>query len=1322
MSGQAILRLVLLVVLGGVVVGVGFLVVRERDPLVPYRDAAQAYAELRKGGAGDYDAALLQISESQKRLGGTHPLDPDAVRKLTGDLLLLKSRLLRDRAYAKATADGNPLPETIDSVTGERYRSILAIPDVASRDEAANCLMAAALQFPTDNPDVPLDALRLALMLQPIRWDAVDKLSRMILETKPDDPRAHYLLAKFHFEQPDERGNPLTPMKRSRRRIHEAADHLVAIKADADFPRWRVEHLRSAVHFWHVKYGSSQEQNDHLAALERSLLDVDIGVLVRLRDREGFESLTSWDRDAIVGLLKMSPDVALERVRRRIVEYTDLPKRPDFAPLGHAWREMIAFCDAAATRPDSLFTPDILLDALLPAMVDGQSIVATELAADWDAALDVARRLLAADLSTDRADPTRSAQFAEILAYQASIDGRRNVAAEKLSARLDEAKTWIDRGLTIGRRRQLGGDAMAPAHLAAANVGVLRGEPRNAIAGHLAALMATGQPKARATALLLDGCLDERDGRLLRGKDKVEQAVRVVGGDEEVRGNATLANMYLELGSPDDALVNLAHLDKAYERMPELSLQEADWLERTIGVPQRLAALTVLASVDQARRRAEAFFARNPNVKSLPPDVIRVDEERARKRLTAELKSQKSTSAFLALSAWIEHLAATGRGIEADDEWRTLRGTQPDRVELLQLKIALVEEAWKEGGDLTRRQSLVDGIDQLFAEFLTAHPTSAAAQLQRAVWLARTRRGDEAAAAALGVESSSTSPRTRQVARAIRFFLPDLHVGIDSARRAPALARALYDLARTSPDSFSEVRAVFARHQTIGLDRIVAAAGLFDAGQFAAATDAFAGCLDFADVKPLAEIGFLRSAIALAESDTDAALAKVEAIQHEFSRESICWLALAEVFLRAGNVGDPTDVWLQRHTMGAALHAWDLAVAESRSPSRIALTHADYWFRAHRGDIALTQARKALRTDRNDPAVLTATIGMLLEQPSAESKAELRELLDDLRRVAPQYLSTQRLLGRAAELARQWDEAIRIYEGIAARASKDRSTYARLVELHRNHGSPAEAARWARKWRSELPNDPRAVAAAIAATLHPRPTPESLAAAKEMADALLAAVGNPPSDAARAAIDVELARGFRLGGAIDEAERRLIPHASTQLAAAEMLAGIAAEKRDWIRAEELLQSIVRQSPRNMEAVNALARLVAVEKRDPARARTIVRASLGTPPQSLLPRTTVPDDLLSTMGTIYDALADPSLAREMLQFYTAAAGRFPNDPRVDLYSGLGYELLGDISRARELYDRAIQRAGEGTLPESRRIEVLRDAARFRDRVAAKAAAK
>lgn len=1363
MSGKAKFRLSLMFALALVCGYVGWLFFRERDPIVPLETAERTYQDglklekLKdfKNAAEKYDQANVLLEHSLKRLNGPHGLDKEKLEEVSGKVLYMKSLALRDKYYAAAAAAGKPLAEAKDSVTNQNFRTVLNIPDSKDREEATGCIRGAATLFLAKEYDVQLEALRLELMSTPIAWDQVEKLSRAILEIKPSDNRAKFMLAKFEFEQP-EPGKlvPSAPERRSPERIRVAKRLVEEVKTDSTFPVWRTEFLNAQIHFWLMNRARDKrapEFQSELATLDMLLLDEVVGAVPRIRRGEGMERLGAWDIDSVLMLHSLAADIAVETIRKKNL--------PDYSILAKVFRDTLAFCEKKLDGSDGNFSRPMLINVLLNVMSKSQSFLASQNEKEWLAGVELLRPLLREEFKSDRCDPYRVAQFAEILMREAQLRKSRGVRESEWVQLPIEAKKWLDDGLQFGKDHNLTNYQMAPFNMLAANILFFNTDKRENLEPFIRALELTKRhPQAEALALVLDGACDEREGRLEKARWKLTRALKIAGGEEEVRANASLANIYMAMGMPDHALVSLNQLAGVYDRFKDLSDLEKQWITQFLRQPRDYYALTAIANLESARKDIDAFYQKNPKARSFPAEIVKEREDRVKNLLQHELP-RVTSQGFMTRISFVNYLTATRRRQLAENAWLELFNSEwKDRVELLTLKVGLMQvEAFEafEAGNSNKGNEVLGSIDSIIEGFIQVHPTNESAKLYYALWLAQTKRNPQAREYLKKIaDTTKLSPEFKRVLAAVTLSHNSSNSPMRLVKhmpRDPQIDHILFDIGRNIDTQVEQVRTELTRHESVGIGRVMLAEELYAKDDYYASAEAFAGTLDFTRIKAMAQHGVIRSMFALAAQDSDKALALNMKLLNEFPREPALHLTYAYVFLVRDEIGNPTDNWeVHGRKMGSALNVWAQHMKDEAADNdaMIALTKAEFWFRANRMDVARELTQKALSHDARNPNVLVACINMILDDPAQERDPNLRGYIEKLKAIAadsgPERALTNFLSGRAEEFEGQWPRAIAIYEETLKTFNRDRNAFMRLVNLLDMSGDYAKALKWAQAWRTELPNDLNAVSAQVRLLCRlNQGEPARLICTGFLADAVARAnalaveqINGPDAakvnatrekavESARCQAELELANAFFLGGDLAEAEKRIMQLPPTYLntpITQEILGEVYVKQKQWAKAEAVFTTLVQNDRSNLVAVNNLAYLLAEHAKQPSKARDIILRTLkgngATTSRRSADRFT--PEFLATIGTVYMRLDSAEYGKEMMEFFKSAEERYPNDPRIKLTMGYAHELAGDLGRAGISYDSAVSKLASRAdrMPQSQREALIREIDAARQRLAMK----
>src|SRR5262249_12790016 len=299
-----------------------------------------------------------------------------------------KSQAMRDRAYAQSAADGKPLPALVDSISGEVFQNVAAIPEFDKRREAGECLLQAAYILKT--PEILKDALRLQLLRAvstPSEWDNLYKVAEALAKADPKYAQAHFLLAKADFEQPTRTG-PTPWERRLRSRVLAAQKHMAGVDQDPSFPIWRTLHLKAQIEQWltedYARAGKRTEEQAARKVWHALVLDDKSGALARARQREGFDRLGAWDIEGIWGLQGMAIDLLVYEGR----------KEPEGgrAKLLKGLNEVLEFCQKAPQTPQ--LSAGKATEVAVRAAFRAQPALATADAQDWSEVLNTLHGLM----------------------------------------------------------------------------------------------------------------------------------------------------------------------------------------------------------------------------------------------------------------------------------------------------------------------------------------------------------------------------------------------------------------------------------------------------------------------------------------------------------------------------------------------------------------------------------------------------------------------------------------------------------------------------------------------------------------------------------------------------------------------------------------------------------------------------------------------------------------------------------------------------------------------------------------------------------------
>jgi tetratricopeptide (TPR) repeat protein len=502
--------------------------------------------------AGEGAAADVLLVEANRLAGkaleaiGTERQGAEDRTRQEGRAFWLRARALRDLSFAKGIADGKPLPEARDNITGEPFRSPFAIRDDRLRDEVLDCLRKSGQRL-TDGADVQKENLRTEAMYPTPDWDRVEKLARQVLQLDPKDTRSLYLLAHIEFEQPDA-ANPTPLARRDRERILRAREHVRMLKETDNYPLWRTLLLEAEIAQWlrndAALHGEADRQRAEEEALRNLLLAPGSGVVARAKPGEGREQLSSWDVQALLGLHLMALDVAAKNDN----------ERKDAAKVRELLEDTLALCRQLA-RSNASWTGPCTRAAALAVMETLPTLkgeAEPQRKKSRETVLELAR------LARDQKEsyPGLYEALADLLSREAAAEGQRGNKERRDELR-KECVRWIDEGLRLGAKAHVAPARLVPLHAMAAEMRAEGGGKPEEIAVHLGALKEAGTPRALALAALLEAAAAERAGRLDQARKLLEQMLDSPERDLVARAHRMLGNIYLVLGQPDKALLSL---------------------------------------------------------------------------------------------------------------------------------------------------------------------------------------------------------------------------------------------------------------------------------------------------------------------------------------------------------------------------------------------------------------------------------------------------------------------------------------------------------------------------------------------------------------------------------------------------------------------------------------------------------------------------------------------------------------------------------------------------------------------------------------------
>jgi tetratricopeptide (TPR) repeat protein len=1305
------------------------------------RGAAAWQAGDNGSAAARFDEANLKANKAidtvDKELQDPKNQDGDTLAHLNGlkgQACWVKARAIRDLYFVKAVMEGKPLVESVDSLTGEKFRSVLPIPDREARREAYGCLREAALRL-TDDREVQKDALRTEVQMPVLNWDTVEKLARQNLKLNAQDLWATYLLARFEFEQPaaDPRtgmAGPTPSNKRSRDRMLQAREYIQRLKEIENYPLWRTLHLEAQIAEWlrddaaaHAK-STRQEQED--ATLRTLLLAPKTGALARANAGEGMEHLYLWDVQGVLGLHAMALDVAVVDSRK--------PKGTTEKVAG-LLRTTLDLCRQLADK-NPANAADCASIAVL-AMTKAQPALLGDPPSDWNKDFDLVQELTAKAREQKVARTELYEGVIGLFAREAFLEGKRG--NKERHAKLSEmASKWIEAGLQTGADAKMTPLQLVELNMLAAETKVIAGEKREKIAPHLEALREAKTPRALALAALLKATLAEREGQIDEARKLLEQVLACNEPDLVLRAHMILGPAFLTLSQPDKALISLQEVANAYKAFDQLSTQEKTWATEFIHSPQDLDLLLVAANAGSAlklRRMAQGMPG-----KPVPANQLRHFEV-----TIANLRrgfAKESPQDFQARQIMIGYYLATQRQAEAEKELDELTTYFPHSAAVLRSTVSVVMASRDAAGKPRNADELLKIADRRIEQFIKDHPSDLDGRFFLVEWLTRTGRAD-AALAYLQAPTNFSDTQNERYRRVLAATLMSVGDRAGSSRILQHLPHdpvtdAMLIQTASGADRDQLLQQALSKHENNGLLFVSQGVVAFEKRDFTGAAEAFRKASDFTRFKPMADRGLQESLFALAQTDPAKARSMVLRMIKQSPEEPLLLLAAAYASLMLDNIGKPDGSADPSRDMASALNAWEKLVIQDQPPMKVAapLTKAVYWSLASRQDLALAEVTRALTFDPKSEAALRDAIALSFDVDDPSLYPQIQKYLDALKRAQPDDPDVLLWQAQLYERTDRAVEAAQLYEALLRKDAKRSPIYARLVALLDSKGDKAAESEWVRRWRKELPDDVTAWQADVRLLAEAK----QFAEARKLVDTFieeqiarevkrLSAIKPPPgtdvkelqknleANKERARVDLQLGAVFALlqAKAYSEAEAWLKPildKRPNEEAAMVFLGEAYIGQSAWDKARAVYEKLHALDKNHITAANNLAWLLAKHANKAPEALAIVQEMRkGRFSQKPITGDRIQPNILDTLGLVYTKMNQGASYTEMRETFEAARERHPRDPRMYLYLAHAYAGLLETDKADRLYTIAINLArgdGRKILPAQKCKEVIDEA--------------
>jgi hypothetical protein len=632
--GRIAVLLVLLVVLVGGVGGYFYFFHKRAERTLTagtkaYDEGVKALdAKEGEQAVARFDVAILQaqkvLDEMEKEQNSSGAATPEKAERrvlLSGLGYWLKARALRDRAYAQGLVDNKPVREVDDTTSGEKFRSVLRIPDAEDRGEAVECLIQAADRL-NGMKDVQQQALRTATMLS--NWVLIDRYARAMLDLDDMDTRANMQLALFDYEQPriDASGNQVggtsPPEKRSARRMLEARTHLEDARKTKNYKFWRGADLDAKITSWLLDYYVRSHEPAKALVEEKRLRDLVARATEQAKQEKDLTRMAIFDVEGMLGLHMHGVEDAAR---------TALKVGGDTGPLRKQLDGILTLCEkvvgGGAKAP---FVKEATTTAL-KALAMSRPALLNLPPEEWKPRMD--RGLTLADKARGLkvADPKLYVSLVNLLDREAAIAGKRGGLARQHELG-KQAGQWITDGLRICKEAGYKDEQLAELNILAAMRNSRKGAKLEDLAPYLDPLRKLKTDNALAVVSFIEGVNAERPGR-------IDQASRLFIGAEKKGFNPLavdmpLSNIHLSLGQPEQALARLCRVAKRYEKFEKLSDSERAWALEFIRSPADLQVLLVAANLATAQKNVREFATQSPGT-PIPSSLIEPYEKMAAK-------------------------------------------------------------------------------------------------------------------------------------------------------------------------------------------------------------------------------------------------------------------------------------------------------------------------------------------------------------------------------------------------------------------------------------------------------------------------------------------------------------------------------------------------------------------------------------------------------------------------------------------------------------------------------------------------------------------
>jgi predicted Zn-dependent protease len=1303
------------------------------------------YASNPQESAIRYDEANLSTDKALKLLEQDEKkgMPKEELERLRGQMYWLKARALRDRAYAKAKAEGKEkeLIESLDTTTNEKYRNYFHIPDRKEQVEALSALRAAADLLPNE-PELNKEITRVEISINPVNWKSAEPILRNTIRLNSDIDkqkprelsRAHYFLAKYYFEQPTESLGwyPTPPDKREHGKITEAKTHLEAAKKYGA-PYWRTAHLEADILGWELMDAKKGKNKSNIESTTKALetaLFAKEGILDRASKKEQYTALSELDVRGIFGVHNIAMWYATQGVTGSAAD-----------KAGKAEQVIQSLLTASNYLGESPLAEPYLPDAgetVAQQLLYAQQVLANTKPKVWRQTVEEVQAFFKKYPKAE-VRPATTMRMAQV----AEIDGRLDRGSQP--ARQKEAIKALESGLAKAKQANVPPEQLADFHAALAQTKLLNNLPAAEVQGHVAELRKLNLPRLKAVTDFLEGVLAERQGKL----EKARTLLEGVQKDKEAKNTPFALKSVSQLAYITYALGDFKESAGYFDQVAEALKQTSDippdsilWLEQTANTREDAIAMQVKASLQAGIKRINQNNRGKTNPTITQEQVAPILEAALRSAKELRKPSSQDHAVRLAIVAF---RYAVKDNKTAEEELAKISTDYPESDHALRLSVNHLMQPAPDKKEVD--PSVIAKADEKIQQFLRLNPSSQSAKLFWAQHLIQTKRASEAAKYLRDpVHFPEPDPVVNRVLANALFQIGEN----DEARKVlgnlssdPLID---YILLGAEARKQEKVQELMDKYENNGVIRLYDAAAKMNEGKFEEAAKGFESAVEFTNVKPAALAGVQRALVSFAGSDPTKAVGVIKEYIDARPDDAALYQAAALAHLYLDEVGEPNDTWGTKRTMYAAVNKWEQVLLKGKTegppdPS-IGLTKAQFHMFAGNPLLARQEAIRVNGQHPNHLPTLLYLTELFITGPDHDL-TQAEKFLERAQSEAKADNPTPELLkGALLEAKEDYAGAIKHYESLMTRFPEITQPYARRVLIAQFQKKTGEALLWTNKWTEKFPNDPSATLTLIQVLAEGGELDNAVKKADEYASKQMELVTKALKEAKpapkpeeetqalmiqRARLQLQLSGVFFNAKQYPEAKKRVeavlkeIPDSPAAL----LIAGdIAVMEKDWSRAEQVYRKRIetdKNERKDFRATNNLAWILATQKNDPTAALTLVTQARKSRGEKPIETKRLPADFVDTIGTVYSKLGGKDHFEAMRQDFEVAVKRYNMDPRMHVFLGQAYAGLGENSKATISLDTAIRLASDAknkAIREEQKADALKLAQDVRAKISGK----